>query len=95
MHPGGVVPVLGWGWLPGSAAKHAPVTAKTREYEPRRNGKRMPRWSNEEIATLSELYPIGGVKVVQRAMPARSDHAIREKAKQLGLRAPVGRPRGG
>lgn len=44
-----------------------------------------PRFTPEEIATLREHYPEGGVEAVRQHLPHRSWHSIHIKAHKLGI----------
>lgn len=43
-------------------------------------------WTTLEVATLAELYPVGGSKAVNAALPHRSRGTIKVRAHALGIR---------
>lgn len=43
-------------------------------------------WSMQELATLREVYPTGGLAGCRAALPERSVMAIRARASALGLK---------
>ena len=51
------------------------------------------QWASNEIEILRTLYPQRGTKSVRDALPWRTLDAINAKAREIGLRSPLGRAR--
>lgn len=46
---------------------------------------RNPNWTHQEIATLRDVYPVGGMPAAMASLPRRPRQAIYVKANRLGL----------
>ncbi len=55
----------------------------------RRTATKAPRWSTQEIAILTDIYPREGMPGAADALPDRGKQAIEQKAFKLGLRSPI------
>lgn len=51
--------------------------------------RKLPAWTSEEVAILSDVYPRAGIQGAADALPDRGRHAIYAKASKLQLRSPV------
>jgi len=51
-----------------------------------------PPWTSQELAILSEVYPLEGINGAADALPDRSWKAIFQRASKLNLRSPVASP---
>lgn len=54
-----------------------------------------PRWTRDESAILTEVYPTGGLKAAQASLPHRSWASIYCRANKLGLKADQSLTNGG
>jgi len=43
-------------------------------------------WTTEELGVLRRLYPTGGISACKKALPERTEHAIKTRASLLELK---------